>query len=402
MKAIRVYLCVDARGVNRAFLLVRLTGASIEPMTGTRSPRVDIAHRRLAHQHLLTSALRQPVDVVRRLGAVQAQDYAGAKWAVGMRTRGRVGDAAVERALREGAILRTHVLRPTWHFVTAADIRWMLALTARRVKAAMAYYDRQLELDDAVFRRSHAALTRALRGGHELTRSELGQVLRRARVGETRSQRLGHLLMRAELDAVVCSGARRGKQATYALLEERVPPAPAHPPDRDEALLELTRRYFVTRGPATLKDFAWWSGLTVADASRGVQIAGQSLEREVIGDETYWSDARARSQRKSSVMAHLLPNYDEYFIGFKNRGAIGRRLNSTDSVMSRDALTPHVIVVDGQLVGGWKRTLRKTAVVVELRVRADLRSSEQQAVVVAAHAFGDFLELPVELRRGPS
>src|SRR5206468_8988550 len=112
----------------------------------------------------------------------------------------------------------------------AADIRWMLALTARRVKAAMAYYDRQLELDDAVFRRSHAALTRALRGGHELTRSELGQVLRRARVGETRSQRLGHLLMRAELDAVVCSGARRGKQATYALLEDRVPPAPAPPP----------------------------------------------------------------------------------------------------------------------------------------------------------------------------
>src|SRR5439155_214444 len=200
-------------------LLVRLTGASIEPMTGTRSPRVDIAHRRLAHQHLLTSTLRQPADVVRRLGAVQAQDYAGAKWAVGMRTRGRVGDAAVERALRE----------------------------------------------------------------------------------------------------------------------ERVPPAPAHSPDRDEALLELTRRYFVTRGPATLKDFAWWSGLTVADASRGVQIAGQSLEREVIGDETYWSDARARSQRKSSVMAHLLPNYDEYFIGFKNRSAIEQRLGAP-AVMMRDAL----------------------------------------------------------------
>ena len=396
MKAIRVYLCVDARGVNRAFLLVRLTGASIEPMTGTRSPRVDIAHRRLAHQHLLTSALRQPVDVVRRLGAVQAQDYAGAKWAVGMRTRGRVGDAAVERALREGAILRTHVLRPTWHFVTAADIRWMLALTARRVKAAMAYYDRQLELDDAVFRRSHAALTRALRGGHELTRSELGQVLRRARVGETRSQRLGHLLMRAELDAVVCSGARRGKQATYALLEERVPPAPAHPPDRDEALLELTRRYFVTRGPATLKDFAWWSGLTVADASRGVQIAGQSLERELIGDETYWSDARARSQRKSSVMAHLLPNYDEYFIGFKNRSAIEQRLGAP-AVMMRDALPPHIVVVDGQVVGRWSRTLTKTTVAIRLRLLTSLTGAERKAVASAARRLGRFLGLRVEL-----
>ena len=363
-------------------------------MTGTRSPRVDIAHRRLAHQHLLTSTLTQPVDVVRRLGAVQAQDYAGAKWAVGMRTRGRVGDAVVEQALCEGVILRTHVLRPTWHFVTAADIRWMLALTARRVKAAMAYYDRKLELDDAVFRRSHAALTRALRGGHELTRSDLGRVLRRARIGETRSQRLGHLLMRAELDGVVCSGARRGKQGTYALLEERVPPAPAL--DRDEALLELTRRYFVTRGPATLKDFAWWSGLSGADASRGVQIAGPSLEREVIGDETYWSDARARSQRKRSLTAHLLPNYDEYFIGFKNRSAIETRLRST-AVMTRDALPPHIVVVDGQVVGRWKRTLTKTSVAIRFSLLASLTGPERKAVASAAQGFGRFLGLRVEL-----
>ena len=275
-----------------------------------------------------------------------------------------------------------------------------MALTAPRIKAAMAYYDRQLDLDTAVFRRSHTALTRALRDGGQLTRTELAQVLRRARVDVTGSQRLGHLLMRAELEGLVCSGARRGKQGTYALLEERVPPAA--PLERDAALLELTGRYFATRGPATAQDFAWWSGLTLADARRGVEIAGRRLEREVIGDETYWLAPSTRSQRKRSPTAHLLPNYDEYFIGFKNRGAIGRRLNSTDSVMSRDGLTPHVIVVDGQLVGGWKRTLRKTAVVVELRVRADLRASEQQAVVVAAHAFGDFLELPVELRRGPS
>lgn len=360
---------------------------------------IDIARWRLAHQQLLTPILTQPGEVVRRLGAVQAQDYAGAKWAVGMRARGAV-DAVVEQALSDGSIVRTHVLRPTWHFVTPADIRWMLALTAPRVKAAMAHYDRQLGLDAAVFRRSHAALTRALRDGRQLTRAELAHVLRRGRVDVTGSQRLGHVLMRAELEGLVCSGARRGKQATYALLEERVPPAA--PLDRDAALLELTGRYFATRGPATAQDFAWWSGLTLADARRGVEIAGRRLEREVIGDETYWLARSARSPRKRSRTAHLLPNYDEYFIGFKNRSAIGKRLNSTDIVMGRDALTPHVIVVDGQLVGGWKRTLTKTAVVVELRVRADLRASEKQAVVVAAQAFGDFLELPVELRRAPS
>src|SRR5207244_2558351 len=170
-------------------------------------------------------------------------------------------------------------------------------------------------------------------------------------------------------DGIVCSGARRGKQATYVLLEERVPPAP--PRDRDDALCELTGRYFATRGPATLKDFAWWSGLTLADARKGVQMAGRGL----IGGETYWHDPAVRSRRKRSPTAHLLPNYDEYFIGFKNRSAIGKRLNSTDIVMGRDALTPHVIVVDGQLGGGGKRTLTKTAVGVELRVRADLRAS---------------------------
>jgi hypothetical protein len=361
----------------------------------TRSS-TDIARRRLATQHLLTPTLTQPDEVVRRLGAVQAQDYGSAKWGVGLRTQGGAVDAAVERAVNEGSILRTHVLRPTWHFVTPADIRWMLALTAPRIKAAMAYYDRQLELDAAAFRRSNSVLTRALRDGTQLTRAELGQVFRRAGVHATGSQRLGHLLMRGELEGIVCSGARRGKQATYALLEERV--APAAPLERDAALLELTGRYFATRGPATVQDFAWWSGLTVADATRGVEIAGRRLEREVIGDEAYWLEPQQRSQRRRGPTAHLLPNYDEYFIGFKNRSAIGERLSLATGVMVGDALRAHVIVVAGQLVGGWRRTLTKTAVVVELTLLVDLTRQEHAAVVAAAQALGDFLELPVELR----
>ena len=358
-------------------------------------PSTDIARRRLATQHLLTPTLTHPTEVVRRLGAVQAQDYGNAKWGIGMRTRG-AADAVVERAVNDGSILRTHVLRPTWHFVTPADIRWMLALTAPRIKAAMAYYDRQLELDAAAFRRSNSTLTRALRDGHQLTRAELGQVFRRAGVDATGSQRLGHLLMRAELEGIVCSGARRGKQSTYALLEERVPPTA--PLERDAALLELTGRYFATRGPATVQDFAWWAGLTVADASRGVEIAGRRLEREVIGAETYWLEPAMRSPRRRSPTAHLLPNYDEFFIGFKNRSAIGERLSSTTGVMVGDALRAHVIVVDGQLVGGWKRTLTKAAVVVELSLLLDLTKPERKAVVATAAALGAFLELPVELR----
>jgi len=356
---------------------------------------IDILQRRLATQHLLTPTLTDPADVVRRLGAVQAQDYGSAKWGVGTRTRGAV-DAVVERAVNEGSILRTHVLRPTWHFVTPADIRWMLALTAPRIKAAMAYYDRQLELDAAVFQRSNSALSRALRDGTQLTRAELAQVFRGARVDATGSGRLGPLLMRAELEGIVCSGARRGKQSTYALLDERAPPAA--PLGRDEALLDLTGRYFATRGPATRRDFAWWAGLTVADASRGVEIAGRRLERQVIGDETYWLEPAARPRRKRSPTAHLLPNYDEYFIGFKDRSAIGERLSLAEDAIVGDALRAHVIVVNGQLVGGWKRTLTKAALVVEVTLLVSLSKPERDAVDGAAQGLGAFLELPVEVR----
>jgi hypothetical protein len=355
----------------------------------------EIARRRLVNQHLAAATITTPAEVVRLLGAVQAQDYAGAKWALGMRTRG-VDDAAVEQAMSEGSIIRTHVLRPTWHFVAPADIRWMLALTAPRVSAAMAHYNRRLELDTAVFRRSNAALTRALRDGKQLTRAELATVLQRARVKVDGTQRLGHLMMQAELDGVICSGARRGKQFTYALLDERVPPLA--PLDRDEALLELTKRYFATRGPATPHDFAWWSGLTVADATRGIDMAGSALEREVIDDRTYWGDPSGRSHTEASPTAHLLPNYDEFFIGFKDRSAIGRRLKSSELVTGGDALTAHVLVLDGQLVGGWKRTLTKNAVVVELSLLTDLTTSEERAIAGAAEAYGKFLKLPVELR----
>jgi len=175
----------------------------------------EIARRRLANQRLIGNPFADPTQVVKRLGAVQSQDYPGGKWGIAQRTP-RATDADVERALDIGAILRTHVLRPTWHFVAAGDIRWMLALTAPRVRSVMASYDRQLELDDKVFAKSAKAITKALTGGKELTRAELRGVLERAKLGRIFSQRLGHLMMRAELDALVCSGVRRGKQATYA------------------------------------------------------------------------------------------------------------------------------------------------------------------------------------------
>ena len=351
---------------------------------------MDLARRRLARQHLINPTLLDPAEVVRVFGAVQAQDYGGAKWALGMRTRGAT-DGSIERAFADGSILRTHVLRPTWHFVTPADIRWMLALTGPRVKATMSYYDRKLELDDALFRRSNDAIVRALRDGKQLTRAEIAQALRRAKVDITGSQQLGHILLRPELDGIICSGARRGKQFTYALLDERVPPAPSM--TRDEALLELTKRYFVTRSPATAHDFAWWSGLTVTDAKRGIEMAGSALEREVIDDRTYWAAPSVRPRSWKTPKVFLLPNYDELFIGHKDRNAFGKRLESAGLITGGSALIAHILVVDGQVVGGWKRTVTKDSVTIKLEVLTRLSSAERRALDAAIQSHGEFLGL---------
>lgn len=357
---------------------------------------MDIARRRLAAQHLTNPVLVDAADVVRVLGAVQSQDYSGAKWAIGMRSRG-VTDASVERAVNEGRIIRTHVLRPTWHFVDPGDVRWMLALTAPRIKRVMSYYNAQLGLDDALLRRTNGILERALRDGKQLTRTELAEALRRSRVDASGSFRLPRILMNAELDALVCSGGRRGKQFTYALLEERVPAA--RPLARDEALLELSRRYFTTRGPATPNDFAWWSGLTVADARRGIEMMGAELEREAIDGQAYWAVPSA-VKRWRTPLVHLLPNYDELFIGHKDRSALGKRLASVDLVTGGDALTAYVIVVDGQLVGGWKRSATAKSVSIDLKLLVRLSAAERAALGAAARRYGAFLGAAVEVLPG--
>ena len=356
-------------------------------------PRLDICNQRLANQHLSQQTLEKPSEIVRLLGAVQAQDYSFAKWGVAQRTCNAT-DAAVERELDEGAILRTHVLRPTWHFVVAADIRWMLALTGPRVKGVLASYDRTLELDEPVLRRSRTALTKALQGGKHLTRTELSKVLQRARIRTESTQRLARLVMHAELDGIICSGARRGKQSTYALLEERVPQAKAV--ERDAALFELARRYFSTRGPATVDDFAWWSGLTKADAKRGVQAAEPQLEHEIIGGRGYWFPTPARLTTKSPV-ARLLPNYDEYFIGLKDRSAMLSTLMTLGMEAGVGFLGGHLLTINGQIVGGWRRTSRGQTVIVELKLLTTLGKDERSGIARAVERFAAFLGLPVEL-----
>ncbi len=341
--------------------------------------------RRLHNQRLVRSPFRTPAEVVAWLGAVQAQDYGGARWGLGQRAKD-MSDAIVEQAFDEGHILRTHVLRPTWHFVNPRDIRWMLALTAPRVRAAMAYYDRKLELDRATFARSRSVLERTLRGRQWKTRAELGSCLARAGIVAT-GQRLGHLMMDAELEGVICSGPRRGNQFTYALVEERAPRARAL--RRDEALAELARRYFQSHGPATLRDFTWWSGLTVRDARAGLEAVRPALRPETIGETTFFS-LPSRAQPSPEGAAHLLPNYDEYLVAYQDRGTPVFPYAGSAASRKGGAFVHHLIL-GGRLVGGWRRTGKSRDVLVEVAPYTRLGRDETRALGAAVDRYGQFI-----------
>jgi hypothetical protein len=256
-----------------------------------------------------------------------------------------ITDAELDKAFADGDILRTHLLRPTWHFVTPADIRWVLALSAPRVHAVNAFMYRKLELDSTFFKRSNAVLTKSLQGG---------------------------------------------KQFTYALLEERVPPV--RKLERDEALAELIKRYFTSRGPATMKDFAVWSGLTMADTRRGIEMFKPKLEHEVIDGQAYWFVESVLPAKAASTRAHLLPIYDEYVMGYRDRSAMLGALDS-ENFNAGSIAFDNLIVINGMLVGSWKRTLSKREASIETNVNARLTKAEQKAIAEAATQFGKFLGL---------
>lgn len=355
---------------------------------------MDIPHRRLHNQRISGEKFEKPEEVVLWLGAVQAQDYPAARWALGLRLRG-AKDSDVEQAFTEGRILRTHVMRPTWHFVAPEDIRWLLELTAPRVHAFNAHYYRKLELDDALFARSHDLLAGALEGGNYLTRQELGAVLRDDGIDTHDGLRLGYIIHHAELDAIVCSGPRRGKQFTYALLSERAPRARSL--ERGEALAELVRRYFTGHGPATLRDFTWWSGLSTSDAKAGIEMVRSELSQEVSDGKTYWFAEQPPYVKDPSPTAYLLPNFDEYGIAYKDRGALLASAPSDKPDSQAGIYFGHMLVIDGQMVGAWKRTFSKGAVVVEAQTFDTLTEAESRAFAAAVDRYGEFLEMPVVL-----
>lgn len=347
-----------------------------------RSAGEQIARQRLHNQRLTGSPLADPVAVVRHLGAVQAQEYAVARWSLGQRCSGfgsssgsAFADADVRRLVDEGRIVRTHALRPTWHFVAAEDLRWIQSVTGPRVHAFNAYYYRQLGIDADLAARAADLMMAALSGGNHLTRKELGAVLGAGGI-EASGNRLAYLVMWAELEALVCNGPMRGKQHTYALVSERIPASCGAPPEA-AGLARLVERYFAGHGPATIKDLVWWSSLTVAQIKRGLSL----VDGLVVSDGFY---SFPPSSLPPAEGVFPVQGYDEYVVAYAESKWV-HNLDQRPFAFNENALL-HPLVVDGQVVGFWRRTVTRSGQIITLP--ADLAGCRSSFDAYAAFVGG--------------
>jgi hypothetical protein len=324
--------------------------------------RSDIAAIRLVSQQLTGTKLTTPKEIVEWMVAMQAQDYPMAKWAFGVRLPGST-DGDIEASMATGGIIRTHLLRPTWHFVAADDVSWLIDLTRTQIKATQRARDRQLELTEEEYTKSNTIIEKALSTGVHLNREELLRELNKANIA-TGQNRSAHLLARAEMEKIICSGASRNNKPTYALFSQRVPQVKEL--SREEALAQLARRYFVSRCPATLQDFTWWSGLPAGEARLALELVKTEFNPETIDGKTYWltADFSITQSNHSSVL--LLPTYDEFILSYTDRSAsIPAELESHMREISDRGVFRPIIVVNGQVVGIWKKTIKKEQILLE-------------------------------------
>jgi hypothetical protein len=351
---------------------------------------LQISQQRFLNQHVHGDQFKTANELVHWMGAIQAQDYTMSKYAIGVRLKNAT-DKTIEEAINNGGIIRTHVLRPTWHFVAPEDARWMLELTSKNLNRALSSNNKRLELDEKIFRKANAIIENLLRDGKHLTRKEIMEALEKKGI-KTDDLRAGHIMFRAETDLVVCNGARKEKQFTYALFDKRVPATKKF--TKEESLAELALRYFSSHGPATLQDFTWWSGLSITDAKNGLELIRPRLVSEKNGENVYWLASNTNTAKTKSNATVFLPAFDEFLISYKSRETSLDPKFASKSYTTNGIFNP-IIVHNAKVIGTWKPK-QEREILITPNFFEKPSEKQKQLCAKAAKEFGRFMQKQVK------
>jgi hypothetical protein len=348
----------------------------------------DILRLRLSNQQISGNNLKKPEEVVARLGAIQAQDYSGAKWSIGLRIK-NCSEKDVENAIADRSIVRTWPMRGTLHFIAAQDVRWMLSLLTPRILSGMAGRHRQLELNSAILHKSHDLLAKAMEGGRQLMRSEIYHILENQGLA-TKDQRGIHIINYLAQIQLLCHGTHNDKQPTYVLLDDWI--TDSRKIDGDEALSEITLRYFASHGPATIQDFAWWTALKVSDAKKGLQAVSGNLDSSQCDGDVYWF-AKGLSDQIPAKTVHLLPGFDEYMLGYTNRSLMVGKEYLPRIVPGNNGMFMPTIVIDGEVKGLWKRTIQRSTASIEILPFDKITQTNLDRIKSAVRRYEKYLNM---------
>ncbi len=347
----------------------------------------DISTTRLIRQQIARQSFKKPEQVVSWMGAIQAQDYPGGVWGVGLRTSGST-ITDVEKAIATGKIVRTWPMRGTLHFVAAQDVAWMIDLSAPKILPSSVARWQYLHLTDEIVSKARKVTIKALEGGKRLTRKEFYGVLEKNGIDPGGSRGL-HLIGRMALEKVICMGPHQGKQATVVLFDEWIPTSTKF--TREESLAEFAKRYFTSHGPATLEDFVWWAGLRITDARRGIELNGTRLHKEIIGEKTYYLTGDMELSKIASPDVHILPPFDEYLVAYKDRSAAIDLIHTPKVFRSANGVFSPVVVIDGKVEGIWKRVVQKNSVICKPEMFLSLKGVQEKALTTAIDRYHTFL-----------
>jgi len=352
----------------------------------------NISTLRSFNQQITNPKFKSANEIASCMGALQAQDYAMSKWALGIRLQNST-EAAINMEFNSGNIIRTHLLRPTWHIVSSKDIYWISSLTAPRIKASLKFRDKQLGLTDIIYHKCHRILEKSLRDSNHQTREALILELKKSKI-DVEENRASHIFLRAELDGIICSGKQKEGKPTYAILEEWVPEH--NKTHREEALKELAKRYFTSRGPALIQDFTWWSGLSLRDVKLALDFNKGCLISEVIQNQTYWMADTYSEPTPDSAEIYFLPAFDEFLISYRDRTA-SLLLVDNKKVISVNGIFYPIVMKCGQVIGSWKRNIRNNHVLFTKNLFKSGTSDQDINFLRSINRYSNFIGKTIEL-----